>query len=314
MGCQKLAYYENPVYGEKTVHAKKCANYSYFGARYYLSDISIWASVDPMAEDAPGWTPYRYCFNNPINLIDPDGRSESTGDGIPTKYYDQKGTLIEDVNDGIDQSVEVNREQYQSARSAYNGSNSFKNQKDGALFTRAYASLARKFGQPYTVKGNWSSVNDVLAGKKYISYSSQGDCNKAARAQNEVGNASPGGADSRIDIASNSDGRIIPVSGNLMKALRTLHYNLNRGYPVMVGVNRENNPDMGNYNSATNHFINIVGRGNDYYGNYFDYRDNAFEGGGRLYLNNGFIQTIPIGGFLPFLIQATEVRPNVSYR
>ena len=55
-------------------------SYSYFGARYYLSDISIWASVDPMADDAPGWTPYRYCFNNPIMLTDPDGMSEGNPD------------------------------------------------------------------------------------------------------------------------------------------------------------------------------------------------------------------------------------------
>ncbi len=55
-------------------------SYSYFGARYYMSDVSVWLSVDPLAEDAPGWTPYRYCFNNPIKLIDPDGRSEGNPD------------------------------------------------------------------------------------------------------------------------------------------------------------------------------------------------------------------------------------------
>ena len=80
MGCQKLAYYENPVYGEKTVHAKKCASYSYFGARYYLSDISVWASVDPLAEDYPYQSPYTYCGWNPINVIDPDGMSEGNPD------------------------------------------------------------------------------------------------------------------------------------------------------------------------------------------------------------------------------------------
>ena len=45
-----------------------------------MSDISIWASVDPVAEKAPGWTPYRYCFQNPIKLIDPDGRFEGSPD------------------------------------------------------------------------------------------------------------------------------------------------------------------------------------------------------------------------------------------
>jgi RHS repeat-associated protein len=67
-------------------------SYSYFGARYYLSDISIWASVDPMAEDAPGWTPYRYCFQNPIRLIDPDGMSE----GLPDHYFGKDGKELGD--------------------------------------------------------------------------------------------------------------------------------------------------------------------------------------------------------------------------
>ncbi len=34
----------------------------------------MWLSVDPLAEKFPSWSPYSYCFNNPINLTDPDGR------------------------------------------------------------------------------------------------------------------------------------------------------------------------------------------------------------------------------------------------
>jgi RHS repeat-associated protein len=45
-------------------------NYTYFGARYYDSDASIWLSVDPMADKAPNWSPYNYCWDNPINTID----------------------------------------------------------------------------------------------------------------------------------------------------------------------------------------------------------------------------------------------------
>jgi RHS repeat-associated protein len=46
----------------------------YYGARYYDPRISIWLSVDPLAEKYPGVSPYVYCLNNPINVIDPDGR------------------------------------------------------------------------------------------------------------------------------------------------------------------------------------------------------------------------------------------------
>ena len=46
---------------------------SYFGARYYSSDLSIWLSVDPMAAKYPSLSPYVYCANNPIKLVDPNG-------------------------------------------------------------------------------------------------------------------------------------------------------------------------------------------------------------------------------------------------
>ena len=47
----------------------------YYGARYYNPKFSIWLSVDPLAEKFPSWSPYNYTMNNPINLIDPDGRA-----------------------------------------------------------------------------------------------------------------------------------------------------------------------------------------------------------------------------------------------
>ena len=47
--------------------------YSYFGARYYNSDLSIWLSVDPMASKYPSLSPYVYCANNPVRLVDPNG-------------------------------------------------------------------------------------------------------------------------------------------------------------------------------------------------------------------------------------------------
>ena len=46
---------------------------SYFGSRYYSSDLSIWLSVDPMASKYPSLSPYVYCANNPIKLVDPNG-------------------------------------------------------------------------------------------------------------------------------------------------------------------------------------------------------------------------------------------------
>ena len=49
---------------------------SYFGARYYSSDLSIWLSVDPMSDKYPYQSSYVYCGNNPIMVVDPNGEDE----------------------------------------------------------------------------------------------------------------------------------------------------------------------------------------------------------------------------------------------
>ncbi|MBP5664266.1 MAG: hypothetical protein J6X16_08355 [Bacteroidales bacterium] len=49
---------------------------SYFGARYYSSDLSIWLSVDPMSDKYPHQSNYVYCSNNPIRITDPNGEDE----------------------------------------------------------------------------------------------------------------------------------------------------------------------------------------------------------------------------------------------
>ena len=49
---------------------------SYFGSRYYSSDLSIWLSVDPMSAKYPYQSNYVYCSNNPIKVVDPNGEDE----------------------------------------------------------------------------------------------------------------------------------------------------------------------------------------------------------------------------------------------
>ena len=42
-------------------------------ARHYHPTLSLWLSVDPMADKYPGVSPYAYCGNNPVRLVDPNG-------------------------------------------------------------------------------------------------------------------------------------------------------------------------------------------------------------------------------------------------
>ena len=58
-----------------------------------LPDLSIWLSVDPMSDKYPRLSPYVYCANNPVKLVDPNG--EEIGD-----YFDLNGFFL--GSDGID--------------------------------------------------------------------------------------------------------------------------------------------------------------------------------------------------------------------
>ncbi len=64
----------------------------YYGARYYDPRVSIWLSVDPLAEKFPDHSPYVYCANNPLNMVDPTGMSEEKVDDI--RFRDNDGKLI----------------------------------------------------------------------------------------------------------------------------------------------------------------------------------------------------------------------------
>ncbi|MBO6080544.1 MAG: hypothetical protein J6P54_06240, partial [Bacteroidales bacterium] len=77
--------------------------YSYFGSRYYSSDLSIWLSVDPMSDKYAYQSGYVYCGNNPLTLIDPNGEDEwevnksghirhvEGSDGKPDKLFVVRG-------------------------------------------------------------------------------------------------------------------------------------------------------------------------------------------------------------------------------
>jgi RHS repeat-associated protein len=67
MGCLKLTYnqaFETPL---KVVYRTAAAE---------QKSVQRFLRVDPLAEAAPDWTPYRYGFNNPVKFIDPNGMFE----------------------------------------------------------------------------------------------------------------------------------------------------------------------------------------------------------------------------------------------
>ena len=77
---------------------------SYFGSRYYSSDLSVWLSVDPMSDKYPSLSPFTYCADNPVKLVDPNGEdiweiNNETGKVTRTKDNTQDVIRVVD-NDG----------------------------------------------------------------------------------------------------------------------------------------------------------------------------------------------------------------------
>ena len=71
--------------------------------RYYHSTLSIWLSVDPMSDKYPSMSPYTYCGNNPVRLVDEDGREIDEWDfnivtGQLTRVGDRGGKTTDYYN------------------------------------------------------------------------------------------------------------------------------------------------------------------------------------------------------------------------
>ncbi|MCF8332448.1 MAG: RHS repeat-associated core domain-containing protein [Bacteroidales bacterium] len=88
----------------------KNTGYHYFGARYYDSEVSVWLSVDPMSDEYPSMSPYMYTAGNPVMLVDLDGKAI-------TDFINSKTGETQHVEDGRDQIVIVNNEDYEKISS-----------------------------------------------------------------------------------------------------------------------------------------------------------------------------------------------------
>jgi RHS repeat-associated protein len=72
--------------------------YGYFGARYMDHELmTMWLSVDPMADKYPSISPYNYCMWNPVKLVDPNGMEVDDYFSYTGKYLGSDNAKTDNV-------------------------------------------------------------------------------------------------------------------------------------------------------------------------------------------------------------------------
>ena len=88
--------------------------YRYFGARYMDHELmTMWLSVDPLADKYPNISPYHYCHWSPIVVVDSWGESDR-------KFTDyETGEYLGEIDDGVDETVRITQEDFVTLQKLY---------------------------------------------------------------------------------------------------------------------------------------------------------------------------------------------------
>jgi hypothetical protein len=151
---------------------------------YEAEFSSRWLSPDPLAKKYPELSPYVYCANNPINVIDPDGREGIVVSGSPGEHDNKLHFLI----NGLDRAKAAQGRAEKGEGTTwliYNDKDKGFNQKD----LDKYTADAQKAGINVEVVSEVSEIvdyvnnktgedsrsNDQISSFYYVGHSTPGD-------------------------------------------------------------------------------------------------------------------------------------------
>ena len=66
-----------------------------YGARQHDPILARWDRIDPLCEKYYSTSPYAYCRNNPVMLIDPDGKKIEFAKGVSQAFKDNFAKAIQ---------------------------------------------------------------------------------------------------------------------------------------------------------------------------------------------------------------------------
>lgn len=133
-------------------HYLKTSSYRSPAPQYYQPNLSIWLSVDPMSDKYPSLSPYVYCGNNPVKLVDPNGEEVYDG-GKPDKRKERFEKFF------------YNKVSLPLTKMAENGASVSGLESEAASLANQYQ---KKLLQMYKCKGEYKSDESTTVGYRQV--------------------------------------------------------------------------------------------------------------------------------------------------
>ena len=215
-------------------------NWQDYGARWLDNVKMQWTSVDPLAEKYYDVSPYVYCGNNPVRMVDPDGMNWY-------KYTGEDGKEAIIWQEGNAKSIELDGQSYSDIGETYtqqvdkNTSITYTQNEVTSITTNTMNKdeWVSQFSKPY-----WGETPASKA------------CNKACDAM--LANEDVKSAGMVIVVNNGGDGRAGTANGNATNATNKMSTALDFGVPTKVNVDYRAKSSSGD--GMGDHFIVVQGK------------------------------------------------------